>query len=91
MWFGPTLQKPRGISGEMEMEVKAGIAREREQMGQPSGGRRKGREMRGGGSAGERQRDPWEIYMSRNENIIGLCVCMCALDVCVRDITENQV
>lgn len=47
MWFGPTLQKPRGISGEMEMEVKAGIAREREQMGQPSGRRRKGREMRG--------------------------------------------
>jgi len=77
MWFGPTLQKPRGISGEMEMEVKAGIAREREQMGQPSGRRRKGREMRGGGSAGERQRerDPWEIYMSRYENIRLACVC----------------
>lgn len=82
MWFGPTLQKPRGISGEMKMEVKAGIAREREQMGQPSGRRRKGREMRGGGSAGERQRDPWEIYMSRNENITLACVYVCARCLC---------
>lgn len=48
--------KSQGVSGEMEMEVKAGIAREKEQMGQPSGRRRKGREMRRGGSAGERQR-----------------------------------
>ncbi len=39
--------KSQGVSGEMEMEVKAGIAREKEeQMGQPSGRRRKGREMR---------------------------------------------
>lgn len=38
------------------MEVKAGIAREKEQMGQPSGRRRKGREMRRRGSAGESQR-----------------------------------
>lgn len=48
--------KSQGVSGEMEMEVKAGRAREREQMGQPSGRRRKGREMRRGGNAGERQR-----------------------------------
>lgn len=48
--------KSQGVSGEMEMEVKAGIAREKEQMGQPSGRRRKGREMRRGGSTGERQR-----------------------------------
>lgn len=53
------------------MEVKAGIDREREQMGQPSGRRRKGRER---WREAEKERDPWEIYMRRNKNIRLACV-----------------